>query len=112
MIRRPPRSTLFPYTTLFRSNGSWPDAVASGQNSPVRHWIVGNIPGDILRKGYLESASNMGADKASVLQAYRAPHIPMVSDRYGIYLFEQPKRIEFAAVTGGNSNIDYFSLLA
>src|SRR3989441_6687065 len=23
MIRRPPRSTLFPYTTLFRSNLSW-----------------------------------------------------------------------------------------
>src|SRR5256885_12360589 len=25
MIRRPPRSTLFPYTTLFRSRGSHPD---------------------------------------------------------------------------------------
>src|SRR3712207_5092881 len=24
MIRRPPRSTLFPYTTLFRSNAVWP----------------------------------------------------------------------------------------
>src|SRR2546430_17709308 len=24
MIRRPPRSTLFPYTTLFRSGGSYP----------------------------------------------------------------------------------------
>src|SRR2546425_2848129 len=24
MIRRPPRSTLFPYTTLFRSLRSWP----------------------------------------------------------------------------------------
>src|SRR2546429_2641579 len=24
MIRRPPRSPLFPYTTLFRSPGSWP----------------------------------------------------------------------------------------
>src|SRR5947209_13441561 len=24
MIRRPPRSTLFPYTTLFRSNGGHP----------------------------------------------------------------------------------------
>src|SRR5256886_3905206 len=24
MIRRPPRSTLFPYTTLFRSPGGWP----------------------------------------------------------------------------------------
>src|SRR5437016_10274288 len=23
MIRRPPRSTLFPYTTLFRSNPAW-----------------------------------------------------------------------------------------
>src|SRR2546425_7231971 len=23
MIRRPPRSTLFPYTTLFRSRGPW-----------------------------------------------------------------------------------------
>src|SRR2546430_13298194 len=25
MIRRPPRSTLFPYTTLFRSNSCWPN---------------------------------------------------------------------------------------
>src|SRR2546428_4106008 len=25
MIRRPPRSTLFPYTTLFRSNRLYPD---------------------------------------------------------------------------------------
>src|SRR2546422_7189920 len=24
MIRRPPRSTLFPYTTLFRSPSAWP----------------------------------------------------------------------------------------
>src|SRR2546422_5020000 len=28
MIRRPPRSTLFPYTTLFRSRGVWPGADA------------------------------------------------------------------------------------
>src|SRR3712207_9004844 len=28
MIRRPPRSTLFPYTTLFRSLGAPPDAFA------------------------------------------------------------------------------------
>src|SRR3712207_8854904 len=26
MIRRPPRSTLFPYTTLFRSNGDFPSS--------------------------------------------------------------------------------------
>src|SRR3712207_7335266 len=29
MIRRPPRSTLFPYTTLFRSGGGGPVRVAS-----------------------------------------------------------------------------------
>src|SRR3989454_4146625 len=28
MIRRPPRSTLFPYTTLFRSHGISPDVEA------------------------------------------------------------------------------------
>src|SRR2546422_8304994 len=32
MIRRPPRSTLFPYTTLFRSNLAtiWPNFLAAG----------------------------------------------------------------------------------
>src|SRR5256885_11534696 len=29
MIRRPPKSTLFPYTTLFRSEGQCPDFRAS-----------------------------------------------------------------------------------
>src|SRR5690349_24016574 len=31
MIRRPPRSTLFPYTTLFRSNGAEQFSLASGR---------------------------------------------------------------------------------
>src|SRR2546430_9183388 len=36
MIRRPPRSTLFPYTTLFRSHAASPDHVAArrGQAHP------------------------------------------------------------------------------
>src|SRR3712207_8749148 len=33
MIRRPPRSTLFPYTTLFRSSSD-PSAAASSPNTP------------------------------------------------------------------------------
>src|SRR5690606_42015196 len=48
MLRRPPRSTLFPYTTLFRSErvhpacpGRWPllfgdDALASSQGRKIR----------------------------------------------------------------------------
>src|SRR3712207_9159738 len=37
MIRRPPRSTLFPYTTLFRS--------------PPRQTAVGGVSGAALRRG-------------------------------------------------------------
>src|SRR2546422_5054242 len=40
MIRRPPRSTLFPYTTLFRSHrhggaGQGPHAIRRDQQAPV-----------------------------------------------------------------------------
>src|SRR3712207_9204251 len=40
MIRRPPRSTLFPYTTLFRSpgNGSATNEGACDESS-LRHWF-------------------------------------------------------------------------
>src|SRR2546421_2185667 len=40
MIRRPPRSTLFPYTTLFRSN---PWGMAQGPSTPV--WVSDNHSG-------------------------------------------------------------------
>src|SRR2546426_7807336 len=38
MIRRPPRSTLFPYTTLFRSRAAKADALACG---PFREQSAG-----------------------------------------------------------------------
>jgi len=47
MIRRPPRSTLFPYTTLFRSQGSqvnlgslnfWGNATPGKFRNPRRTW--------------------------------------------------------------------------
>src|SRR5690349_23130995 len=44
MIRRPPRSTLFPYTTLFRSHRvtSWNPTSSSGGSSPIpAPWATG-----------------------------------------------------------------------
>src|SRR2546430_6791540 len=35
MIRRPPRSTLFPYTTLFRSRGARREDAALGRREPA-----------------------------------------------------------------------------
>jgi hypothetical protein len=94
------------------ANGSWPDPVSPGENAPVRHWIAGNIPGDLLRgTGYLEFGSDSGIKKLRVLQPYRAPHIRVVSDRYAIYLFEQTKRIDFAALSGPITNFDYSTFL-
>src|SRR3712207_8916772 len=39
MIRRPPRSTLFPYTTLFRS---W-ETVRRGGTAAIQKWIDGEM---------------------------------------------------------------------
>ena len=113
--------------------GSWPDMVAPGKNSPIRHWIVGNIPGELLRAtGYSEdqqttpvavksgpqsdSSSGWGGGSVApaamtVLQAYRYPHVPVVSDRYGVYLFEQEKHIEFDPISDPVTNFDYRGFL-
>src|SRR3712207_7318180 len=52
MIRRPPRSTLFPYTTLFRSGQ--PHLVLQGRpvpdRLPARHGSEGAREGPLLRR--------------------------------------------------------------
>src|SRR2546430_7671623 len=71
MIRRPPRSTLFPYTTLFRSR-SHLNPVRSGRDQPPgaeRHVAAqaGAIPGSKLKRHHrseehtseLQSQSNL-----------------------------------------------------
>src|SRR3712207_8731338 len=49
MIRRPPRSTLFPYTTLFRSGLE--ERLLDRQALPV-HLLVGVDLGQLLRLGH------------------------------------------------------------
>src|SRR3712207_7033000 len=50
MIRRPPRSTLFPYTTLFRSQPVHPRPL----QEPIPVWIaVGGTPQSAVRAGAL-----------------------------------------------------------
>src|SRR3712207_7988167 len=42
MIRRPPRSTLFPYTTLFRSQEVLTDPSYTGQLVAMTYPLIGN----------------------------------------------------------------------
>src|SRR5260370_11162812 len=61
MIRRPPRSTLFPYTTLFRSYGS--------------HIHDGARPATVLEPHLIENGSHPGVQteaEAPVLPTYFA----------------------------------------
>src|SRR5437588_2721559 len=47
MIRRPPRSTLFPYTTLFRSRQvpAWHQLLCEGRRRDVAVWALTAQPG-------------------------------------------------------------------
>jgi hypothetical protein len=94
------------------ATGSWPDPVPPGKNAPVRHWIVGNIPGSLLRgAGYVEPSNGPDEKDISILEPYRYPHIPVVSDRYGIYLFEQSKEIKFKPLSGSILTFNYSAFL-
>src|SRR3712207_6969723 len=59
MIRRPPRSTLFPYTTLFRSELIHPDQIAIGGTDPRRIPFDDGDPADArdLGRGALAADS-------------------------------------------------------
>src|SRR5258706_4862949 len=62
MIRRPPRSTLFPYTTLFRSDGS---AVSiAGTTSTT---LTVNPVADVPVVTASAAAANEGRDRARTL---------------------------------------------
>src|SRR2546427_4170493 len=67
MIRRPPRSTLFPYTTLFRSGGdpvvgiSFTDALRMFQNDPqtAAMILIGEIGGSAEEERSEEHTSEL-----------------------------------------------------
>src|SRR2546430_5966191 len=50
MIRRPPRSTLFPYTTLFRSNN--PDKVAALEKAGIK--VAERVPCEVSPNPHAE----------------------------------------------------------
>src|SRR3989441_7941828 len=48
MIRRPPRSTLFPYTTLFRSEGAFWKAAPAALASPGARPVLAQAARELL----------------------------------------------------------------
>src|SRR3989442_3905672 len=66
MIRRPPRSTLFPYTTLFRSSTPYRPRGAGG-----RTWLRG--AGRPVRRRTLRTSCRRSEEHTSELQS--RPHL-------------------------------------
>src|SRR3712207_6936653 len=70
MIRRPPRSTLFPYTTLFRSPAEWPaegtnpHEVAANRAGAYTRFTVLSIVRCLLGYGDAEYVRNSAASNA------------------------------------------------
>src|SRR5256885_4779020 len=68
MIRRPPRSTLFPYTTLFRSGSVYVDSMSLMKKLPVSVSVSlsgGNINLSFLTQG----ATSRSEEHTSELQS-------------------------------------------
>src|SRR2546429_8948141 len=88
MIRRPPRSTLFPYTTLFRSCTSAAARAAEGSCGLHWHWpmlLIWAMPllavcgqSDGVRKAEADRLSALGAPKIDACQVLTKDEIETV----------------------------------
>src|SRR3989442_10862881 len=91
MIRRPPRSTLFPYTTLFRSHGPAQRVGPAAQGGPAGH---------DPRERRAGGARLVAAQAGRVEVARRADHDPPagegVRDRKSTRLNSSHVRISYA----------------
>src|SRR5256885_12988126 len=67
MIRRPPRSTLFPYTTLFRSPRAWRDRPSVRQFQ--QSWISPGEADEALRRIESTANSHRSEEHTSELQS-------------------------------------------
>src|SRR2546429_7113939 len=90
MIRRPPRSTLFPYTTLFRSN---PSSAPLCPNSPGRFV---STPKPIPKLTSFPSAVLVGVNISCVISRRSEEHTSELQSRLHLVcrlLLEKKKRL-------------------
>src|SRR2546429_5184599 len=93
MIRRPPRSTLFPYTTLFRSNASTSGSRAFFPTSRLREFSP--TPPPASKRGNRRSASTPHSTACALWRSEE--HTSELQSRLHLVcrlLLEKKKKIE------------------
>src|SRR2546421_2154060 len=81
MIRRPPRSTLFPYTTLFRSEADRNRLVREQRRGVIRHDLVGMIDAKHDERDRKSTRLNSSHDQIS----------------YAVFCLKKKKKAEYLA---------------
>src|SRR5258707_5160866 len=92
MIRRPPRSTLFPYTTLFRSVGL--PSVSSSAGGAIRRWIP--LKSGIRRifsssRGSGKDSANAGFQRDRKSTRLNSSHANI---SYAVFCLKKKKKLE------------------
>src|SRR3989449_8315370 len=88
MIRRPPRSTLFPYTTLFRSHP------ARRERQPADR--ARDLAGEHVGRGQREQQSKREGEPDRVLQRPERAELALVRDRKSTRLNSSHGYISYA----------------
>src|SRR3712207_7531267 len=99
MIRRPPRSTLFPYTTLFRSRGSKQTLVVVTQRSRFieTESLYGSVSESSWTPQYLTKAMLAGATAVAAIDRSEEHTSELQSRQYLVcrLLLEKKKTVSF-----------------
>src|SRR3712207_7719334 len=102
MIRRPPRSTLFPYTTLFRSHGGQILLTASTHALLEGHWPpgVGDVALGVHRLKDLPSPVGLQDRKSTRLNSSHA------NISYAVFCLKKKKKSTTIYPTQSRNKID------
>src|SRR5258708_17874874 len=95
MIRRPPRSTLFPYTTVFRSGDPQPDHARRdprlhGAVLAARSRVRRDLRGTRDRRGHLLDTADRSEEHTSELQSPEHLGCRLLLEKKKTYVVEQP----------------------
>src|SRR3712207_7661904 len=96
MIRRPPRSTLFPYTTLFRSHVSskpWPSTLRAPSDVPG--YPVHSLPGTAQRLSAADSGTSETERPSSFHQDRKSTRLNSshANISYAVFCLKKKKKI-------------------
>src|SRR5256885_9742811 len=94
MIRRPPRSTLFPYTTLFRSQGKTQQRGDKSRRAEGRHHI-----GTGREESAAGTLCNIGGDRKST--RLNSSHLVI---SYAVFCLKKKKDTSSSIATDSHSN--------